>query len=79
MGLVTLQKGQIVHKALTDTVNTLEILVKGKIRATDQFTSFHLNIGGIIGLIESPTKEYQYTYEAIEDSSIYTYPYEVPK
>ena len=78
MGLVTLQKGQIVHKALTDTVNTLEILVKGKIRATDQFTSFHLNIGGIIGLVESPTKEYQYTYEAIEDSSIYTYPYEGP-
>ena len=76
MGLVTLTKGQILHKAMSDTVGTLEILVKGKIRATDQFTSFYLNVGGIIGLVESPTKEYQYTYEALEDSSICTYHYE---
>ena len=76
MGLVTLTKGQIVHKAMSDTVNTLEILVKGKIKATDQFTSFVINVGGIIGLVESPSKEYQYTYEVLEDSSVYTYPYE---
>ena len=76
MGLVTLTKGQIVHKAMSDTVGTLEILVKGKIRATDQFTSFVINVGGIIGLVESPSKEYQYTYEALEDASVYTYPYE---
>ncbi|WP_026654978.1 hypothetical protein [Butyrivibrio sp. AE3003] len=76
MGLVTLTKGQIVHKAMSDTVGTLEILVKGKIRATDQFTSFVINVGGIIGLVESPSKEYQYTYEALEYASVYTYPYE---
>ena len=76
MGLVTLTKGQIVHKAMSDTVGTLEILVKGKIRATDQFTSFVINVGGIIGLVESPSKEYQYTYEALENASVYTYPYE---
>jgi len=76
MGLVTLTKGRVIHKALSDTVSTLEILVKGKIRATDQFTSFYLSIGDIVGLVESPSKEYQYTYEVIEDSSIYVYPYE---
>ena len=39
MGLVTLTKGQIVHKAMSDTVGTLEILVKGKIKISDSYSS----------------------------------------
>ena len=76
MALVTLTKGQLLHQASKGVVNSLDILVKGKVRATDQFTTFPVGVGGIIGLAETPSKEYQYTYEAIEDTTICTYTYE---
>ncbi|MBO4457511.1 MAG: hypothetical protein J5802_07320 [Butyrivibrio sp.] len=76
MALVTLTKGQALHQASTDIVNSLDILVKGKIRATDQFTTFTIDVGGIIGLAETPSQEYQYTYEVLEDATICTYKYE---
>ncbi|MBR4831019.1 MAG: Crp/Fnr family transcriptional regulator, partial [Butyrivibrio sp.] len=75
MGLQTIAKGQILHKAASDSVNTVEVLVKGKIKIYDQYTQVVLNVGGIIGLIETPGKEYSYTYEALEDSAVYSYPY----
>ncbi len=75
MGLQTISKGQILHKAGNDSVSTIEVLVKGKVRVYDQYSQVVLSVGGIIGLIETPSKEYSYTYEALEDSAIYSYPY----
>ncbi len=75
MGLVKLEKGQILHKAGTDTVETIEVLVKGTIKISNQYTSIEIGVGGFIGIPEVPGKPYVYTCEALEESAIYTYPY----
>ena len=75
MGLQTISKGQILHKAGNDSVSTIEVLVKGKIKVYDQYSQIILGVGGLIGLSETPEKEYSYTYEALEDCAVYSYPY----
>ena len=75
MGLVKLEKGQILHKAGSDTVETIEVLVKGSVKISNQFTSITLGVGGFLGVPETPGKAYVYTYEALEEVTIYSYPY----
>ncbi len=76
MGLLKLEKGQFLHRSKTDEVHTLEVLVKGKIRISNDSTSIELVVGGIVGMVEKPGRKYIYSYEAIEESTVYSYPFE---
>ena len=76
MGLVKLEKGEILHKAGTDIVETVEVLVKGSIKISNQFTSITLSVGSFIGIVETPGTPYNYTIEALEESSVYSYPFD---
>ena len=76
MGLLKLEKGQIFHKAGTDIVETVEILVKGRVRISSTYSSVVLNVGAFIGVVETPGHPYVYTCEALEESAVYSYPYE---
>ena len=76
MGILKLEKGQILHKAGIDVVNSIEILVKGSIKISNIQTDITLNVGGFAGAVEKPGSPYIYTYEALEESAVYSYPYE---
>ena len=76
MGLIKLEKGQILHKAGTDTVNTIEVLVKGSLKISNNYTSITLDVGGFVGIVEHPSKLYSYTYEALTEAAVYSYPFE---
>ena len=75
MGLIKLEKGQILHKAGSDIVETLEVLVKGSLKISSSYSSITLNVGSLVGIVETPGKPYDYTIEAIEESAVYSYPY----
>ncbi len=76
MGILQLEKGQVLHKAGKDEVHTLEVLIKGSIRISNQFSSITLDAGGFIGIVETPGRPYLYTCEAMEETVVYSYPYE---
>ena len=76
MGILKLEKGQILHKAGSDEVNSIEILVKGSIKVSNQNTNIVLTVGAFAGAVEKPGKPYVYTYEALEESAVYSYPFE---
>ena len=83
MGLIKLEKGQVLHKAGTDTVETLAVLGKGSIKISNQYTSIILGVGSFIGIVETPGNLYTYTIEAMEESAVYSYPFnskeDIPK
>lgn len=76
MGLIKLEKGQILHKAGTDIVSTVEVLVKGSLKISNPYSSITATVGTFIGIVEHPGKPYNYTIEALEESAVYSYPYE---
>ncbi len=76
MGLIKLEKGQILHKSGSDIVSTLEVLLKGRLKISTQYSSITLNTGGFAGIVEKPGKPYAYDYEALEESTVYAYPFE---
>ncbi len=76
MGLIKLEKGQILHKAGKDIVSTVEVLVKGTLKISNPYSSITAGAGTFIGIVEHPGQPYNYTIEAIEESSVYSYPYE---
>ena len=76
MGLIKLEKGQILHKAGTDIVSTVEVLVKGSLKISNPYSSITAAVGTFIGIVEHPGKPYNYTIEALEESAVYSYPYE---
>ena len=75
MGLVSVAKGQVIHRAAADSAVTLDIVVKGSVEVTTAGGSIRLSTGGVIGLLESPGAPYICTYTATEDTNIYSYPY----
>ena len=75
MGMTNLTKGTVVHKS-GDTVETLEIVLKGKVVATDGDSEILLPSGSIIGLFEVPDAEYIYDYVTKEDVTIFSYSYQ---
>ncbi len=83
MGIIKIEKGKILHKAGSDNVETIEVLVKGSIKISNQFTSITLGVGAFIGIAEEPGKPYVYTVEALEDTTVYSYPFnsydDIPK
>ena len=83
MGIIKLEKGQILHKAGTDIVETVEVVVKGSIQISNPYSSILCNVGGFIGIVESPGESYIYNYLAIEETTVYSYDYnsqeDIPK
>lgn len=75
MGLIELKKGEVLHRAGSDKVDSLEIIIKGSMLCSNQFTTTTFGVGGIIGLPEIPGQYYKYTYQASEDTSVFSYPY----
>ncbi len=76
MGLIKLAKGQILHRAGSDIVQTLEVLAKGRLKMSSPYSSLELNVGGFVGIVETPGRPYAFSVEALEESSVYSYPYE---
>ncbi len=76
MGILKLEKGQVLHKAGTDEVNSIEILVKGSLKVSNSNTDIKLTVGAFAGAVEKPGQPYIYTYEALEESAVYSYPFE---
>ncbi|WP_408070897.1 hypothetical protein [Butyrivibrio sp. JL13D10] len=74
MGLITLNQNQILHKA-GDKVETLEIVVKGSVSIAIDGESISIGIGGILGAPEHPGSTYTYTYTALEETSVFSYPF----
>ncbi|MBQ7428314.1 MAG: Crp/Fnr family transcriptional regulator [Butyrivibrio sp.] len=75
MGQIELAKGTILHSAGRDTVETLEIVTKGCIKISNQYGSIYAKLGTILGTAEIPGENYVYTYEAEEDSNVFSYPF----
>lgn len=75
MGLVKLEKGQILHKAGKDIVETVEVVVKGSVKISNAFSSITLGVGGFVGIVEKPGCPYVYTIEALEEGAVFSYPF----
>lgn len=72
----TVTAGTVLYEAMKDDVSTLDIIAKGIVRATGDYCTIDLTAGSIIGIGEFPGDKYIFTYEASEDVSLYSYPYE---
>ena len=75
MGILKLEKGQVLHKAGTEEVNSIEVVIKGSIKVSNINTELKLEVGSFAGAVEKPGKPYIYTYEALEESAVYSYPF----
>lgn len=66
-----------IHSA-GERVKTLEILLKGSVRMSypGNKEEIVLKTGSVIGVAESPDSTYLYNYEAIDEVTIYSYPFE---
>ena len=71
MGLVNLKANEVIHKK-GDKVETIEIVVKGKVCITVDDSSITVEVGAILGCCEVPGKEYCYNYKALEDSAVFS-------
>lgn len=74
MGKVVLKKGTKIHSAGT-ICDKLEIVLGGSVRVYDAYKSFTITGGGIVGVLETPNTSYNYTYEALEDVTLFDYSY----
>ncbi len=77
MGKVTIEAGDLVH-ASNERVKEIEIVLKGCVTATDSVASIKLPYGSIIGLFENAGELYKFDYEAEEETTIFSYPYNKP-
>lgn len=74
MPKIVLQKGTLLHQDYEE-VRTVEIVLSGSVKAYNSRQSITISAGGLIGLFETPGTSYCYTYEIMEDATIYDYPY----
>ena len=77
MGKMTVEAGELIH-ASNERVKEIEIVLKGCVTAADSVSSIKLPYGSIIGLFENAGELYRYDYEAEEETTIYSYPYNKP-
>jgi len=74
MGLINLKPNEIIHKS-GDKVETVEIVVKGKVIIELEDGSIPAEVGTILGCCEKPGEEFVYTYKAVEESAVFSYPF----
>ncbi len=72
----TIPAGTVIYESMKDQVISLDIITKGGVRANGDYCTIDLAPGSIIGIGEFPQENYIFTYEATEDTTIYSYPYE---
>lgn len=72
----TFEAGTVIYEGMKDDVRSLDIIAKGVVRATGDYCTIDLTAGSIIGIGEFPGDKYIFTYEASDDVSLYSYPYE---
>ncbi len=77
MGKINVKKGETIH-TLFNMVGSLEIVLSGSVRIHDRFHSVTISAGGILGILELPDTQYAFTYEAMEDTVLYSYSYTKP-
>ena len=78
MGITKLEKGKFLHKADQDTVSSVEVVLKGSIQISNAYSSIICNVGGFIGIVENPGTPYSYNYEALEETTVYSYAFNSP-
>lgn len=74
MGLIALKKGAVLHRAGTDTVATLEIVLKGIITMDNGIYTLTARGGAVIGLAETPKSSYTFSYQVTEDCQLLQFP-----
>ncbi|MCR5503158.1 MAG: hypothetical protein K6F53_09120 [Lachnospiraceae bacterium] len=67
--------GTIIYSANSDAVGTLDIVVKGTVRAYNSHCSIDMPAGSLIGIGEMPQSLYLFNYEAADDVVLFSYPY----
>lgn len=76
MASQTIKKaGTVIYSAGSDMVNTLDIVVKGTVRAYNSHCSIDMPAGSLIGIGEVPQSMYLLHYEASDDVVLFSYPY----
>lgn len=75
MGLTEFDSGKVVHAA-NDSVESVEILLKGELSFVYGRKEVHLLPGSIIGFSKEPGENYGFDYKAVEKSMLYSYPHE---
>ncbi len=66
----------VLYEAGMDIVRTLDIVVKGTVRASRGDCTIDLPVGSIIGIGEQAGMSYVFSYEAATEVTLYSYPYE---
>ena len=74
MGLIDLKNTDRLH-SISDKVEKIEIVLRGKIRLYNSVISIELGTGTILGLNEPAGSEYEYNYEAVCEAAVYSYDY----
>ncbi|MBR4529957.1 MAG: hypothetical protein IKO80_06745 [Lachnospiraceae bacterium] len=72
----TVAAGTVLYTDGTDVVRTLDIIAKGTVRATSAYSTFDMPAGSIIGFGEYPGSMYTFSYEAVDEVSLFSYTYE---
>ncbi len=72
----TIPAGTVIYESMKDDVASLDVVVKGVVRASGDYCTIELLPGSVIGIGEMPGEKYIFTYEASEEATICSYPYE---
>ncbi|HAF26166.1 MAG TPA: hypothetical protein DCG85_02490 [Lachnospiraceae bacterium] len=72
----TIPAGTVIYESMKDTVSTLDIIARGVVRASGDYSTIDLAPGSVIGIGELPGQNYVFSYEVAEEATIYSYPYE---
>ena len=75
MAVKTLTAGKNLHEKGRDTVSTVEVLVKGKVKIDNGLLTLTASTGAILGIGEKPGMSYAFTYTATEDCQLVPYTY----
>ena len=68
--------GSTIFEGRKNIVQTLDVVVKGMVRASNDYCSIDLPVGSIIGIGENPGAMYTLGYEAVDEVTLFSYPYE---
>ena len=75
MAVKTLTAGKTLHEKGRDTVSTVEVLVKGKVKIDNGLLTLTASTGAILGIAERPGMPYAFSYTATEDCQLVPYTY----
>lgn len=78
MAAVSYGKGSVICKA-GERMENISLIVKGSVSQNLSTIKIILEAGYLIGLMDAPKCEYQCDYIAIEDTTVYMFPYKKPE